>query len=283
LWVEARTVASTNTENASARGRKGRLTAALTVLACGLAMLGAAFVVAPSAGATGTITVESTPLNYSGPCLPSAIARLQWTSATESTDEYFRLKVTNPADVCDPVTATAVIYGMPDNGQQWPQQLLAAKDFVIGDASVTTITFTKDCQPAQFDVVTGETPQQISPTGAHHGPLLFPFDVNTSVQYNGPGCGPTTTATVLPTSTVQTTTTTTEAPTTTASVAAVTTIKTDSGEPPASVESETAAQEPSSLALTGSASSGLAVIGGALLVAGAGLLLWSRRTRPVEA
>ncbi len=268
-------------QDTSTRARRGKTSAAVTIVLCGLALVAAAFVTAPSAGATGTITVEQTPLNYAGPCVPSALARLQWTAASESTDELFSLKVTNPVDLCDPVTATAVIYAMPTNGQQWPQQLQSVKDFVIGDASVTTITFSKDCTPAQFDVITGDTPQQISPTGAHHGPLLFPFDVNTSQQYTASGCQPTTTTT-----STTTTTTTPSTTTTTAAVAGVTTIKVDgNGEAPASVESATTTPgaEPSSLALTGAPSANLALVGGLLLLSGIGLSVWARRTRPSAA
>ena len=127
--------------------------------------------------------------------------------ATEDTAESFTLTVTVAARLCAPIAAAAAVYAMPGNGVAWPQDLVERQDFVLDDAGVTEIEFTKTCLPAQFDVVTGATPARISPVGERHGPLLFPMDTRTARQHWGGDCGGTTTTTappptVAPTSTV---------------------------------------------------------------------------------
>jgi hypothetical protein len=262
----------------------GRTATAVTVVLAGLALLFGAFVTTTgSAGATGTITVTQTPIPTGAGCVPSAIGRLSWTYTTESTSSIFRLTVVNPTPLCDPVDAVAAIYGMPDNGTQWPQQLLLTKKFTIGDASTTQITFSKDCTPVQFDVLTGETPKTIDfPGGPFHGPLLFPTDPATAQQF--PGCVEPTTQVTTPSTkptTAPTSSTTSSTTTTTAQVQAATTINQNpTSSTPATVESatttNTASKAGNSLALTGAPSAGLAALGSLLLLGGLTLLVMSR-------
>ena len=264
------------------RGR-GRTVAALSIALCGAALLiGASVSVAPVAGATGSITVEQTPLPYDGDCQDTALARLNpsvFSYVTQDSGDAWKIAITNTVDLCTPIDATAVIYSMPKDGSQWPQTFATSKDLTIGDASVTTITFSKDCDPVQFDVVTGATPPVISPEGDHHGPLLFPADVGSSVQFPDT-CRPTTSSTTTTAST-----TTTSSTTTTVQVAGVTTIQPGPSSTavaqPVAVEgaTQTSAASPSSLALTGAPSGDLAVFGGLLVLSGLGLLVWSRRNR----
>ncbi len=109
------------------------------------------------------------------------------------------------APLCSRLDAVAVIYSMPGNGVAWPQQFVESRGFSLQQPGVTEIVFTRGCSPVQFDVVTGATPATISPDGPWHGPLLFPFDLNTSQQWWG--CGPTPTTTTSTTTTSSTTTT----------------------------------------------------------------------------
>jgi hypothetical protein len=263
--------------------------AALSVVVCGLALLvGAALTSSTPAGATGTITVTRTPLSSDTNCVPTALGRLGWTYTTESTPSLFRLTVTNPSNLCDPVDAVAAIYALPGNGGAWPQQLVTTEPFSIQAASSISITFTKDCDPVQFDVLTGDTPKTIDvpPQGPLHGPLLFPFDTKTAEQFvpDSENCRPTTKPTPPPTqATLPPTQPTVTQP---SQVAAVTTIQgggtTTAPAQPAAVQAATQTQPSAagtSLALTGAPSASMAALGSLLLLAGLFLLVLSRRGR----
>jgi hypothetical protein len=151
---------------------------------------------------TSNIRIVQTPSGGGGICLPPALALRQSTRSDATT---FRLIITVTAPLCSRVNAVAAIYQMPGNGVAWPQTLLETAPFTLREPGVTEVIFTKTCTPVQFDVITGATPPVISPTGAWHGPLLFPFDPSTSLQWFG--CGPTTSTST--TSTTSSTTTTT--------------------------------------------------------------------------
>lgn len=125
-------------------------------------------------------------------CLPGALILQR---SIHNTPEYFELVIKATARPCAPIKATAAIYGMPGSGVAWPQRLVETKNFTISKAGTTRVRFTKTCDPVQFDVLTGATPEVISPLGPWHGPLLFPFDMETSYQYWGCGSGTTTTTT----------------------------------------------------------------------------------------
>ena len=109
------------------------------------------------------------------------------------------------APLCSRINVIAAIYQMPGNGVAWPQTLLETAPFTLREPGVTEVIFAKTCTPAQFDVITGATPPVISPLGPWHGPLLFPFDTSTSLQWFG--CGPTTSTSTTSTSSSTTTTT----------------------------------------------------------------------------
>ena len=218
------------------------------------------------------ITITQEALAFDGQCNPLAQAQLTYT--TNSTDEVFELVITSLTTPCSPIAAAAVAYAMPAGaspaGGQWPQTLAERKDFTISQASVTTVTFAKECAALQFDVITGESPQTISPTGPWHGPLLFVGDTNTSQQYFPPAeeCGgPTTTSTTVPVTVLPATT--------------VPQVATNVVSPDAVVAdtSATNGNEGAALALTGSSSGGLALLGGVLLLAGAAMFAWSRRSQ----
>ncbi len=133
----------------------------------------------------GTITVDQGPVGPTGFCLPPFLSLTHSVSQSPTT---FTLTITASPSLCEPVPATAVIYAMPTDGSAWPQQLAARQELVVRGPGVTTVTFHKGCLPAQFDVVTGATPSVISPTGEWHGPLLFPFALDSSQQFFGGDC-----------------------------------------------------------------------------------------------
>ena len=227
---------------------------------------------------TPHITVEVTPDEVQGNCVP---AGLGLTYVVFSDDSVFRLTVTATSPQCSPIDASAVIYGMPGNGEAWPQQLLEREPVTISAAGVYEITFFKECTPVQFDVVTGVTPQTITPGGVFHGPLLFPFDINTSEQYwgNGEDCPPPSTTTTTTESTTTTTESTTTVPEVLGSttippeVDSVTTVPTNNN---VQVGGITETRQPAALALTGS-NAGLGAFGVALLIAGMALMVVQRR------
>jgi hypothetical protein len=156
--------------------------------------------------ATSAIEVVSTvdPEPPAG-CRPG---REGWSYATEHDETTFVLRVTTPAPPCAPVTAVAAVYAMPGGAATWPQTLRERREVVIDRAGVTEFRFTKACEPVQFDVVTGPTPDSIAPWADSHGPLLFPGDLRTAHQHRpARGCGTTTTVvpvTAAPTSAVAT-------------------------------------------------------------------------------
>lgn len=175
------------------------------------------------------ITVVFTPAEVQGECGAREQVLKNYIG---SPPESFHMRIVAEAPLCEPIEAKAAIYAMPETGTEpWPQTLVETLPFTIQEAGTYDVTFTKTCQRVQFDVLTGDTPQVIQPLGEWHGPLLFPFDVNTSLQHWG--CP--------------------------VEVAGIT------------------EERPAQLALTGSTSTGTAVAGGALLVAGAAVLLAARR------
>jgi len=148
------------------------------------------------------IRIVQTPSGGGGLCLPPALALRQSTRSDATT---FRLIIRVTAPLCSRVNAVAAIYQMPGNGVAWPQTLLETAPLTLKEPGTTEVIFTKTCTPVQFDVITGATPTTISPTGTWHGPLLFPFDTSTSLQWFG--CGTTTSTSTTSTSTSSTTTT----------------------------------------------------------------------------
>lgn len=191
------------------RARIGRFGAAMLALvlvlgglAIGLTTAGAAPAASQQSEPPGNISVDFTPSGTGGICMPALFA-LRHSVGGDAQTFRLRIEVTSP--LCSRLDAVAVIYSMPGNGVAWPQQFVESRGFSLQQPGVTEIVFTKTCDAVQFDVVTGATPATISPTGPWHGPLLFPFDLNTSQQWWG--CGPTPTTTTSTTTTSSTTTT----------------------------------------------------------------------------
>jgi LPXTG-motif cell wall-anchored protein len=185
------------------------------------------------------IRIVVTPSGKEGLCVPSALGLQR---NIESTDEFFRLTVRVEQPLCEPIEAKAVVYQMPFTADEWPQTLDEVEPFTIQEAGTYEVTFLKDeeCINLQFDVLTGATPDTIAPLGEWHGPLLFPFDVATSYQWIG--CPP-------------------------PEVAPVTTI----------APAVAGVQQSASLALTGGSNQVALILGSVLVLAGAALLLASRR------
>ena len=248
-----------------------------------------------SAAAEGTadavssqITITQTPKVVETACLPGSLALL---ANPVSTATSFTLKVDAWTKPCEPIAAAAVVYAMPADGSLWPQTLVERKEFTISEAGTTEIGFSKGCSPVQFDVITGESPAQISPLGALHGPMLFPFDPSTAQQYAG-SCATSTTAptTLAPTTLAPTTLApaTTATPTTAAvlvtnttpsSVAGATSIAAPTTAAPVvlgTTQLRGSGSTPGGLAVTGATSSGLGIFGASLALVGLGLTMLGR-------
>lgn len=174
----------------AARGDLRRIFGAL-VVAVALALSFLIGVGSGTAGAEdlpngpGTISVQQSPVGPTGFCLPPFLALTHSVSQTPTT---FTVTITASPSLCQPVSASAVIYAMPTDGSAWPQRLAVKQDITIPGPGTTTVTFNKGCLPAQYDIVTGATPPVISPLGEWHGPLLFPFALETSLQFFGGDC-----------------------------------------------------------------------------------------------
>lgn len=218
-----------------------------------------------------------------------------------STATTFTVTIVVPRNLCTPVGATAAVYAMPSATVAWPQTLVSRTPFTMQQSGTYTVTFSKGCDPQQFDLIAGTsnsvTPPTIAPTGPWHGPLLFPFDTTTALQWPG-NCTPTTTTTSSTTSTTSTSTTsTTTSSTTSTTVPTSTTTPSSTTTPgptttvPADVAGETTVpttvpvtvagiqQSGSTLAFTGVGP--LPTLVGAGLI-GLGLLLMMFGRRPIS-
>ncbi len=171
------------------------ITAVLAAIVVATGLIGSAPANAAVVGTTEHITVEQFDEEPDG-CLPGflALSRVVINTPTE-----FGLDITASEAPCDPINASAVIYAMPP--ETWPQTLSEKVSFTISKPGLTKVRFEKDCDDVQYDVVTGATPEVISPAEPH-GPMLFPFDLDTALQYWGENsCKPTTTTTTTTAST----------------------------------------------------------------------------------
>ncbi len=139
--------------------------------------------------APSVITTSFTP----EPAAPGCTAfPLEVTHTPGSTAQEFRIRIRVARRLCAPVGATAAVYAMPSYSTAWPQTLSERKVVTLQEPGTYVVSFAKGCAPQQFDLLAGTaastTPQVIAPTGPWHGPLLFPFDLATSLQWRG--CGP---------------------------------------------------------------------------------------------
>lgn len=188
----------------------------------------------------------------------------------------FRVTIRAFQPLCAPLTATAAVYSMPGGlAQPWPQTLKDSTTFTIREAGDTVVTFLKDCDPVQFDVLAGAFAPPRLDTGFDHQ-LLFLADLNTSYQHPGISsdeCVESTT-TVAPTTTAEVVTTTTAAVqgTTTIAEPAPTSVLGNTTIP----SSSNTGTSPSALAATGSTTTPLALIGGGLVLIGVASLVASR-------
>jgi hypothetical protein len=157
--------------------------------------------------APSAVNVEFTPAPSQEGCVPFPVGVTQ---TPGNTGEAFTLRIRISRTLCTTVGATAAVYAMPSSSEAWPQTLVERVPFEMKESGTVLITFTKTCKPQQFDVIAGTsesvTPPTIAPTGPWHGPLLFPFDLDTTLQW--PGCrNPTTTSsTTIPSTTTPSTT-----------------------------------------------------------------------------
>ena len=220
------------------------------------------------------ITVTQTPSGVGGNCVPASVAILNGTVVVQpfSDATTFQLNVRATAPLCEPLTAQAVVYTMPSNGDTFPQQLNETKDISIQEAGDTLIVFKKECDRVQYDLVTGAPPAVLN-TGFDHQ-LLFPANLETAFQHvgNAPDCVAAST-TAAPTTTADPTTTAVDLGTTT--IVAPTTI-------PRQVLAATTVPASSNnnagLAVTGTTTSGpIALMGGGLVFIGLSFMLAARR------
>ncbi len=228
----------------------------------------------------------------SAPCavFPAGVIHNVGNTATTFTDT-----IIVPRNLCSPVGATAAVYAMPSATVAWPQTLVSRTPFTMQQSGTYTVTFSKGCDPQQFDLIAGTsnsvTPPTIAPTGPWHGPLLFPFDTTTALQWPG-NCTPsTTTSSTSSTSTTTSSTTSTTVPTSTTTPSTSTTVPGTTTTVPAEVAGETTVpttvpvtvagiqQSGSTLAFTGVGP--LPTLVGAGLI-GLGLLLMMFGRRPIS-
>jgi hypothetical protein len=258
-------------QHRTAAVRALQVAVASALLLTGLTLLGGA------AGAETTITVETTPAENQGELcdLPDV--------SSSDTAEAFSVRIVLTGPLCGDQNVHAVAYAMPGNGQAWPQTLIAQQSFTLDRAGTTVVTFSKGCDPVQFDVLTGATPKSIN-SPLDHGPVLTPGDPNQSaLQWMGGGenCGTTTTTTTTekppvqppgtPPPAVQGSTTVPAATATTVRVAAVA-VQAATTTPPSSPAA-------TALALTGGRPGSALTVGAFLLAAGLVLSMLARQTR----
>jgi hypothetical protein len=175
-------------------------------------------------GSASLVSVTSEVGPSTETCASGLFARLALTRDVIDTPERFSLVVHVARPLCTPISAKAAVYAMPGGANAWPQTLVEAVPFEVGQVGTVTISFEKACRDLQFDVIEGATPQEISPIGQWHGPLLFAGDTATALQWFGTAsddCDEDSTSTTTPTVTPRsggddTTTTTTTTSTTVA-------------------------------------------------------------------
>ncbi|MFZ4518317.1 MAG: hypothetical protein ACOYOP_08005 [Microthrixaceae bacterium] len=141
----------------------------------------------PTGPETSDIIVTEQVGPTASPCLPALFALRNRVIDTPSS---FTLRIEVTAPLCEPVRAAGVVYVMPGKGVAWPQRLQERRDLTLQQPGIVEVSFTKGCTPVQFDVITGDSPPTVAPTGPWHGPLLFPVDTGTALQYwgDGPAC-----------------------------------------------------------------------------------------------
>ena len=210
------------------RSARGAIAAFAAIVTLGTAAC-AAPGTAPASATPNTVSVTQIPSGETGPCVParSAISQGSLTRQISNTPTDFAVNINLTDPLCEPLEGAAVIYDMPGHGVAWPQSLNTVQRFTIQQPGTTAVRFTKGCQAAQFDIITGAAPATINPLTAP--PLLFPGDISTALQSwgNSSLCGrggpSTTTSTTTSSTTLVTTTTVAPETTTTTTVPETTT------------------------------------------------------------
>ena len=182
------------TSRGTAAIRQAALVVALVAAVAATGAIGAAPASAQGPGPAPTTAPSAIATSFTpGPATPGCTAfPFEVTHSAGSTAQAFEIRITLARRLCTPVGATAVVYAMPSYSTAWPQTFVERTSVALQEPGTYVVSFTKGCNPQQFDLLAGTaasiTPQVISPTGIWHGPLLFPFDLSTSLQWRG--CGP---------------------------------------------------------------------------------------------
>lgn len=156
-------------------GRRSRVIATAAVAVLALTSLAMSGVASGADDETSMISVAFVAAQSQGEGCASAADSLSFKKVT--TPKSYSFVVTVSTDLCTPISAKAAAYAMPNNRSwPWPQTLVKTEEVPLGPAGVTTVTFAKDCDPIQFDLVIGATPASVNPFEplTYHGPLLFP-------------------------------------------------------------------------------------------------------------
>lgn len=165
---------------------------AAMVVAATLSLPGVASAQSPSPAPSPGPSVISTTFAPGAPSPGCTTFPFEVTHSAGSTAQAFQIRITVARRLCAPVGATAAVYAMPSYSAAWPQTLVERRVVTLQEPGTYVVSFAKGCAPQQFDLIAGTaasvTPPVISPTGIWHGPLLFPFDLSTSLQWRG--CGP---------------------------------------------------------------------------------------------
>lgn len=245
--------------------RRSRVVATIAVMVVALVSLAMSGVASGAGGETPMISVSFDPGQSQGQGCATAANALSFKKVT--TPDTYSFVATVSTDLCTSIDAKAAAYAMSNNRSwPWPQTLVETQEVPLGPAGVTTVTFAKDCDPIQFDLVIGATPETIDPFGSHHGPLLFPhtdqFNTSGSAYQYWPlsaGCEESTSSTSTPGST-SSTPTSGEVPVTVEPATSLPTDATDPGpgatvdpaaEVPATVGGIQATQSPAALTVAG--------------------------------
>ena len=182
------------TRRGTAAIRRAAIAVALVATVAASGAIGAAPASAQAPGPAPTTAPSAIATSFTpSPATPGCTAfPFEVIHSAGSTPQEFRIRITLARRLCTPVGATAVVYAMPSYSTAWPQTLVERTSITLQEPGTYVVSFTKGCNPQQFDLLAGTaasiTPQVISPTGIWHGPLLFPFDLSTSLQWRG--CGP---------------------------------------------------------------------------------------------
>ena len=116
------------------------------------------------------------------------LARLASTrDVIDTADAFQRSSIHVGRPLCTPISAKAAVYAMPGEGRRMAPDARRGGAVRGGQVGTVTITFEKRVRELQFDMIEGDTPQEISPLG-HRGTArcCSPLDTATTLQSFGP-------------------------------------------------------------------------------------------------